>query len=87
MKVVRVRVYHEYYGCDTGCCGHSFVLHTDDGKDIVGHFEFCHPGTEDRLTFAKDLIIGQLKAEGQEECLKSIDWSTVHIDVSTVSDD
>lgn len=48
---MRVVVYHSYYGCDTGCCGHTVEL--DNGKS---DFQFEHPYDKDPLKFAKDLV-------------------------------
>ena len=40
--MAKVIVYHQFYGCDTGCCGHIVEM---DGKR-VGGFEFIHPSNE-----------------------------------------
>lgn len=67
MKVI---VYHSYYGCDTGCCGH--IVELDNGKT---KFEFSHPYDEDTRQFAKDLI----KSTFGEEHIKDLDWEHCNI--------
>lgn len=47
---MRVVVYHSYYGCDTGCCGH--VVAVGDKEK----FYFDHPYGEDPRTFAEALV-------------------------------
>lgn len=61
----KILVYHDLYGCDTGCCGHSVVM---DGKR---EFFFDHPDyKESHIYFAKRLCI---EAFGEEHC-KDLDW-------------
>lgn len=62
MKAV---VYHAYYGCETGCCGH--VVELEDGREI---FEFDHPYGEDSRKFAEQL----LAATFGEEHIADLDW-------------
>jgi hypothetical protein len=62
----RILVLHEYYGCDTGCCGHVVEI---DGE--ARPFHFAHPESDDghelRL-FAEELV----RDEGCDP--KDIDW-------------
>lgn len=38
-----VRVVHAGYGCDTGCCGHYWIIDGPDGHEILeGKFDFSH---------------------------------------------
>ena len=67
MKII---VYHSYYGCDTGCCGHTVEIQDDDGKRIKEEFAFDHPSGEDVVEFAKRLI----KEEYGEDHVKDLDW-------------
>lgn len=70
-KVVSVIVYHSYYGCETGCCGHRVEIKYEDGteRDV---FEFEHgKGIE----FAKKLV----KNEFGEEHVKDLDWENCEI--------
>lgn len=39
MKAV---IYHDYYGCDTGCCGHVIELEEDE-QNMPRRFSFDHP--------------------------------------------
>ena len=65
----RVVVFHGYYGCETGCCGH--YLEVDD-KEIK--FEFDHPWSavtdDDRKKYAEDFIRQHLG----EEHVADLDW-------------
>jgi hypothetical protein len=45
MKVI---VTHEYYGCETGCCGHVVELYEDDGTYVTNDFFFDHPYYKDK---------------------------------------
>lgn len=71
----RITVYHDTYGCDTGCCGHT-VQFGDDQE-----FEFEHPGIvkftpafhiipETDEEFVKRLVTQKY---GEEHCA-DIDW-------------
>jgi hypothetical protein len=37
-----VRFYHDYYGCDTGCCGHRITVADATGRVRASDFEFAH---------------------------------------------
>lgn len=41
-----VIVTHDFYGCDTGCCGHRVVAVDCDGGELESRFEFAHPYDE-----------------------------------------
>jgi hypothetical protein len=73
---ITVRVYHAFYGCETGCCGHIVKI---DGHD--GEFNFSHPSGKDERSWAIDLARKTIAREWPE-CLKSIDWDTIEIEVS-----
>lgn len=62
MKVV---VYHSYYGCATGCCGHRVEL--DDGQY---NFVFGHPYGDDQMEFAKHLV----STTFGEQHVADLDW-------------
>lgn len=74
---MKVRVYHSYFGCDTGCCGH--VLEIDDTRV---DFDFMHSYNgltrEAAIELAKQTI-----AQTDPKCLSSIDWSTFEMDVTS----
>lgn len=45
-KIIRnggyIAVFHDYYGCDTGCCGHRAVLIDVRGNWTYSDFSFAH---------------------------------------------
>lgn len=66
MKVI---VYHTYYGCDSGCCGHAVEM----GDRY--QFNFDHPCGEDARAFAERLIAQELGAEH----IADLDWENCAI--------
>jgi hypothetical protein len=60
----KVVVYHAWYGCDTGCCGHVVEL---DGKE---YFDHSHPYSEDHREYAKQLV----RDVWGEEHVADLDW-------------
>ena len=48
-------MFHESYGCDTGCCGHVIQVDGDDRR-----FEFDHAYDEDPRKFAERLVREEL---------------------------
>jgi hypothetical protein len=67
---MRVTVYHGYYGCDTGCCGHWVEL-----EDGTRSFDFTHcyidsKDVEARKQWARDLVEAEF---GTEHCA-DLDW-------------
>jgi len=75
---MKLRVYHGYYGCDTGCCGHWFEL---DGKEFEP-FEFEHPDTREELVkLAKEVV-----RRHWPECFDKIDWNTLDVDDAVTFD-
>lgn len=68
---MRVVVYHSYYGCDTGCCGHVIMV---DGEQR-GEFTFNHPDSDDPLQWAKDLVEEELGPEH----VADLDWDNCYI--------
>lgn len=75
---MKIRVYHGYYGCDTGCCGHWVEVEGDSGG-IYDQFEFGHPGgIEDKKAYARELIEPILKRH-YPQCIDTIDWDTIDI--------
>lgn len=83
MKVI---VYHSYYGCDTGCCGHIVEIFLDDDPPVFdpefpgeppdndgirNKFTFEHPRSgQEFKDFAEQCIV---KAFGAEH-VKDLDW-------------
>lgn len=85
-RSIRVRVYHDFYGCETGCCGH--VVEIQDGrygsKDTRDSFDFTHcyeKGQKEQREWARELAEAQIKYRWPE-CLPHIDWDTLEIEVS-----
>ena len=72
VKKIKVKVYHSYYGCDTGCCGH--VVELEDGRE---RFEFDHPDAGKVREFVEAVI----KSEWPE-CLESIDWNNMEVELN-----
>lgn len=68
-------VVHDSYGCETGCCGHWYILADRNGHEVSRHFEFSHPYGADEA-FTKD-IEDWAKSEGVHvhwyECVISDD--------------
>jgi hypothetical protein len=71
----KVIVYHRYYGCDTGCCGHTVELQDDDGNHVESRFDFSHDYDDKPREFAEDLI----REEFGEEHIKDLDWDNCFI--------
>lgn len=67
-----VIVYHEGYGCDTGCCGHRVELTEDSGR-VREEFSFDHPydARGDRMAWARELV----RETFGEEHVADLDWS------------
>ncbi len=54
--LVKVYVVHDYYGCDTGCCGHKAVAEDGEGNVCQSNtFNFSHSYDQDHEEFAKAL--------------------------------
>jgi hypothetical protein len=68
--MTRVVVYHNGYGCDTGCCGH--VVEMDGDRE---HFEFAHPYGDDPRKFAEDMV----REQYGEEHVADLDWEDCFI--------
>ena len=65
--MVKVRVLHGHYGCESGCCGNIVEV---DGKE-VGEFDFHHKA--ETLDGLRELVLDAVP----EECHGAIDWSTL----------
>lgn len=62
-RAVVADVKHDFYGCGTGCCGHTVRGYDEKGNEVYSHFEFDHPyayegpnAQERRDTFARDMV-------------------------------
>lgn len=72
----QIKVSHDWYGCETGCCGHRVTRTDDDGNEDEKWF-FEHPRVGgDADDFARKLV--------------SMAWPDLEefdLDVESVSDD
>lgn len=44
--VTRVTINHDFYGCDTGCCGHYIRGYNERGDIVCSDFTFHHPDAD-----------------------------------------
>lgn len=75
----KVIVYHSYYGCDTGCCGHTVKI-VPDGEPIDmdnlssvkgrEEFMFSHPANNKDILYARAIVE---KAFGAKH-VADLDW-------------
>lgn len=73
---MRIIVYHDLHGCDTGCCGHVVELRDDDDDYKDGELHFDHPEVgDDPIAFAKRL----LSKSFPKEHLADLDWDNCKI--------
>lgn len=64
---MRAVVYHDYYGCETGCCGHYVELYNGTEK-VNSQFTFFHPHVGS--SYAKFAGILTFKGEDMPEEVK-----------------
>lgn len=72
MSERKVVVYHQGYGCDTGCCGH--VIEVND-EEVRGSFDFSHPYGADHLAWAKEFVRENL----DEAHAADLDWENCYV--------
>lgn len=75
-KKLKVRVFHGYYGCETGCCGHFIEVEDDSGKTVADKFEFSHPYDEEAKQWATELAQKYI-LEKHPDCYDTIDWDSI----------
>lgn len=80
MGDIKVRVFHDYYGCESGCFGHTVELTLPDGK-TQQEFDFIHPFGEDAKMWALELA-KKVIVEKWPACASSIDWASLVIEVT-----
>lgn len=75
--MARIVIYHSYYGCDTGCCGHTVELTEDDGTEKE-EFTFSHPpyvpNKEDPLDVIKAWARTLIEETFGKEHVEDLDW-------------
>jgi len=83
---VKIRVYHAYYGCDCGCCGHriEFYPDSDDGCYQGWVFDHAPPDPGEQKPWARKLAEDFIW-DNHPSYLPAIDWETLETDV--VSDE
>jgi hypothetical protein len=72
-KKIRVVVFHDSYGCETGCCGH--VVEATDGS--WQKFDFDHPYTDDadaQRVWAVDFAQAEVVRHFGEGHVADLDW-------------
>lgn len=67
---MRIVVYHQSYGCDTGCCGHYVNVEDGELPAKTDRFHFSHPYGDDPLDFARTLVEETFGAEH----VADLDW-------------
>lgn len=74
----RVVVYHDSYGCDTGCCGHYVSVNDRD----IGHIDFGHPYSDDPEDFKKyaiELARDRVESEYGPGHTVDLDWENCRV--------
>jgi hypothetical protein len=75
MSERKVVVYHSYWGCETGCCGHIILV---DDEEVDDSFDFRHPyeDTEEaKIVWAKEFVRKHL----DEEHAADLDWENCYV--------
>lgn len=75
---IKVVVLHEYYGCDTGCCGHVVRLNDEDGDEI--QFDFDHPYNEDKRMWAIKFAQQAVEEQYDKYHIADLDWDNCVVD-------
>lgn len=79
---IKVRVFHDFYGCETGCCGHTVELTLPDGK-TKEQFDFAHPGwKKDAGEWAREHAEDVIRRRWPD-CVDSIDWESMDVEDAT----
>ena len=77
---MKIRVFHAYFGCDSGCCGHRIEVYPDDDDSHYEDFEFGHSDKGREKEYARELAENFLKRH-HPECLATIDWDSLEYEV------
>ena len=70
--MTKVVVYHRFYGCATGCCGHAIYV---DDEETLGSLRPGHPYDEDPQEWAKQFVRETLGAEH----VADLDWDNCFV--------
>jgi len=57
-EAVEGTIWHEYYGCDSGCCGHRVTLFDAHGREVTSNFQFLHSNGVDKAEWAQEMVNG-----------------------------
>jgi hypothetical protein len=85
---MKILVYHAYYGCDTGCCGHRIEFYPgDELEGCFQEFEWNHAPEDpnEQKAWAKNIAHYFIKNH-HPECLDTIDWDSLEVDASSYKD-
>jgi len=78
---IRVRVFHDTYGCETGCCGHVVEIVFPNGE-TARPFDFTHPRVRDDVkTWARQFAEEYIR-DHWSECADTIDWDSMVVEAS-----
>ena len=72
---MKVTVYHSYFNCESGCCGHTVELREDNGAFKKSKFKFTHPYGKDEKEFVKELVTTEFGADH----VADVDWENVDV--------
>lgn len=67
MTAKYIKVVHTYYGCDSGCCGHTAMVMDEKDSMVDSEFEFAHMDKETTKEQFWDGIASNLKNEYKVE--------------------
>ena len=76
---IKVRVYHDMYGCETGCCGHAVTLIMPNGEERDTGVALEHPYNDKVRQWATEFARHQILSQFPE-CIDSIDWESIEFD-------
>lgn len=77
---MKILVYHAYYGCDTGCCGHRIEYYPGDNDECYQDFDFGHARSDENIQEYGKRLAEQFLKYHHPKCLETIDWSTLKVD-------
>jgi hypothetical protein len=76
---IKVIVYHDFYGCDTGCCGHTVEVTEGDDPVKGRHFLFAHPYSADEEAELKQWARERVEEVYGAEHAADLDWANCQI--------
>ena len=76
--VTKIYVVHDFYGCDTGCCGHQVTVINTRGEKL-SFFHFDHPYYESDKSFIKRMIKDTFNSQHLELDFDLIDYESCEL--------